>query len=87
MALRFDSQTGKLINDGSGGSNVPSGGGGNSKASKNFRRFWKSGLVGLFCSGLGSISEDFGMFFIPAIVLICISGYNFVKGLWLWIFD
>lgn len=81
MALRFDSQTGKLINEGSGGGNLPSGGGGHSNASNNYRRFWKSGLVGLVCCGIGSISEDLGMFFIPAIVLICISGYNFVKGM------
>lgn len=86
MSLRFDPQTGKLINEGLRG-NIPSGGKGRSSASNNFRIFWKSGLVGLVCGGIGSISEDLGMFFIPAIVLICISGYNFVKGLWLWIFD
>lgn len=85
--LRFDPQTGKLKKTGAGGGNLPQGGGGGrSSASNNFRRFWKSGLVGLVCSGIGG-ATDVDLFFVATLILWAIAGFSLVRAVWLWIFD
>jgi hypothetical protein len=87
LTLNFDPSTGKLTGSSSGGSNLSTGSGIRSSAASSFRRFWKSGLIGLICLVIGNAGPDLELFIVATVVLWIIAAFFLIKAIWLWIFD